>query len=94
MGSNLYRLKYLGLEHRIELVECDLQDLSQVIKIISGYQPGIFKPGGKLSFPIIPSNPLDHSVQYHSVLNILEAIRLINPSIRFYQASTMKCMAG
>src|ERR1700748_1511175 len=38
-GSNLFRLKYLNVENRIELVECDLQDLSQIIKIVSQYKP-------------------------------------------------------
>lgn len=89
-GSNLYRLRYLGLNNSIELVECDLQDLSQVIKIISIYQPDeIYNLAAQSSVSLSFQQPIG-TIQFNisSVLNILEAIRLIKPSIRFYQAST------
>src|SRR5664279_3641697 len=38
-GTNVYRLQYLGINKQVELMECDLQDLSQVIKIILETKP-------------------------------------------------------
>jgi GDPmannose 4,6-dehydratase len=89
-GSNLYRLKYLELNNSLELVECDLHDLSQVIKIISVYSPDeIYNLAAQSSVSLSFQQPIG-TIQFNisSVLNILEAIRLIKPDIRFYQAST------
>lgn len=89
-GSNLYRLKYLGILDKVELVECDLQDLSQIIKIISLYQPEeIYNLAAQSSVSLSFQQPIG-TLYYniHSITNILEAIRLLNPSIRVYQAST------
>jgi GDPmannose 4,6-dehydratase len=89
-GSNLFRLKYLGLDNKIELLECDLQDLSQVIKIISAVNPDeIYNLAAQSSVSLSFQQPIG-TIQFNinSVLNILEAIRLIKPSIKFYQASS------
>lgn len=89
-GSNLFRLKYLQVENAVELVECDLQDLSQVIKIISQYKPAeIYNLAAQSSVSLSFSQPIG-TLQFNinSVLNILEAIRLVDAHIRFYQAST------
>ena len=88
-GSNLYRLKYLG-RFSVELIECDLQDLSQVINIISEYKPEeIYNLAAQSSVSLSFKQPIG-TIQFNinSVLNILEAIRLVNTNIRFYQAST------
>jgi GDPmannose 4,6-dehydratase len=89
-GSNLYRLKYLDVQDSIELVECDLQDLSQVINIISEYKPReIYNLAAQSSVSLSFKQPIG-TIQFNinSVLNILEAIRLVDTKIRFYQAST------
>ena len=89
-GSNLFRLKYLGLDNKVELLECDLQDLSQVIKIISSVNPDeIYNLAAQSSVSLSFQQPIG-TIQFNinSVLNILEAIRLIKPSIKFYQASS------
>ncbi len=89
-GSNLYRLKYLKVQDSVELVECDLQDLSQVINIISEYRPGeIYNLAAQSSVSLSFKQPIG-TIQFNinSVLNILEAIRLVDTKIRFYQAST------
>jgi GDPmannose 4,6-dehydratase len=89
-GSNLFRLKYLKLENSVELIECDLQDLSQVINIIAEYKPTeIYNLAAQSSVSLSFKQPIG-TIQFNinSVLNILEAIRLIDKNIRFYQAST------
>ncbi len=89
-GSNLFRLKYLGVDNTVELMECDLLDLSQVIKIISEFKPQeIYNLAAQSSVSLSFKQPIG-TLQFNinSVLNILEAIRLINPAIKFYQASS------
>ncbi len=89
-GTNTYRLEYLGIMSRIELLECDLQDLSQVIKIISSTKPDEFYHlAAQSSVSLSFQQPIG-TIQFNinSVVNVLESIRLLNPSIRFYQASS------
>ncbi|HEY4147655.1 MAG TPA: GDP-mannose 4,6-dehydratase [Chitinophagaceae bacterium] len=89
-GTNTYRLDYLGIIDRIELLECDLQDLSQVIKIISSARPDEFyNLAAQSSVSLSFQQPIG-TIQFNinSVVNVLESIRLLNPSIRFYQASS------
>jgi GDPmannose 4,6-dehydratase len=89
-GSNLFRLKYLHVIDQMELIECDLQDLSQVIQIISTYKPQeIYNLAAQSSVSLSFRQPIG-TIQFNinSVLNVLEAIRLMDTKIRFYQAST------
>ena len=90
MGTNTARLKYLKILDRIEMYECDLQDLSQVIKIILETKPQeIYNLAAQSSVSLSFQQPIG-TLQFNinSVLNILESIRLINPTIKFYQASS------
>jgi GDPmannose 4,6-dehydratase len=89
-GSNTYRLEYLDVLDKVTLLECDLQDLSQVIKVISSVQPQEFyNLAAQSSVSLSFQQPIG-TIQFNinSVVNILETIRLIDPSIRFYQASS------
>lgn len=89
-GTNTFRLNYLGVLEKLELYECDLADLSQVIKIIAHYKPKeVYNLAAQSSVSLSFQQPIG-TIQFNisSVLNILEAIRLIDPSIKFYQAST------
>jgi GDPmannose 4,6-dehydratase len=83
-------LQYLGIEKEVIYEECDLTDMPQLIRLFRQYEPTVIynlaaqssvslsfqQPVGTLTFNIV------------SVLNLLEAIRLVNPAIRFYQASS------
>ena len=90
-SSNTYwRLAFLRIEHDVEFVEGDITDLSSLIRVIEKTKPDEVYNLAAQSFvgtsweqPILTAN-----VTGVGVLNILEAIRLINPSIKFYQAST------
>ena len=89
-GSNLFRLRHLGLQEQVSLVECDLTDLSQVIKLISSVQPDeIYNLAAQSSVSLSFQQPIGTiTFNINSVVNILEAIRLVNAKIRFYQASS------
>lgn len=89
-GSNRNRLKYLNVDKYIQFLECDLRDLSQVLNIIKSIQPDeIYNLAAQSSVSLSfqqPIGTMDYNI--HSVLNILESIRLLNPTIKFYQASS------
>jgi GDPmannose 4,6-dehydratase len=89
-GSNLSRLKYLSVLDNVELVECDQGDLSQVLNIIATYKPReVYNLAAQSSVALSFQQPIGTiNFNIQSVLNMLEAIRLLDPSIRFYQASS------
>jgi GDPmannose 4,6-dehydratase len=87
---NTKGLDYLDVSKNIILEECDLADLSQVLAVIKQYSPDEIHNLAAQSSVSLSFKPLIGTIQYNvvSVLNILEAIRMINPEIRFYQASS------
>lgn len=85
-----WRLEFLGIEDQVELIEGDLTDLSSLIRAVNKAKPTEVYNLGAQSFvatswqqPILTAQATGIGV-----LNVLEAIRLIDPSIHFYQAST------
>jgi GDPmannose 4,6-dehydratase len=56
-GSNLSRLKYLGVLDKVELVECDQSDLSQVLNIMATHKP---KGSTKFSVPFFSTTHRDY----------------------------------
>jgi len=89
-GANLYKLRYLEVDTKVELAECDLTDLSQVITLLSKYQPHeVYNLAAQSSVALSFQQPIGTiHFNINSVVNILEAIRLIKPDTKFYQAST------
>ncbi|HYC30509.1 MAG TPA: GDP-mannose 4,6-dehydratase [Chitinophagaceae bacterium] len=89
-SANTSRLKYLGILDKVRLYECDLLDLSQVIKIFTSIPiDELYNLAAQSSVSLSFKQPIG-TLQFNinSVLNILEAIRLVSPHIRFYQASS------
>ena len=85
-----WRLKFLGIDKQVEMIEGDLTDLSSLIRAIQKSKATEVYNLGAQSFvatswqqPILTAQATGVGV-----LNVLEAIRLTDPSIRFYQAST------
>ena len=85
-----WRLRYLGIEEQVELVCMDLEDLSSQIRVLTQYQPDeIYNLAAQSFVGVSFDQPvLTGKVTGLGVVNLLEAIRLVDPSIRFYQAST------
>ncbi|HVX49948.1 MAG TPA: GDP-mannose 4,6-dehydratase [Chitinophagaceae bacterium] len=88
--SNLFGLQYLGVADKINLKECDLSDLTQVIAIIKEIQPDeIYNLAAQSSVSLSFRQPIGTiSFNIISVLNLLEAIKLVKPDAKFYQASS------
>ncbi|GAB2975442.1 GDP-mannose 4,6-dehydratase [Mucilaginibacter puniceus] len=83
-------LKYLKIDHKIIIEECDLLDFSSIIKILLKYKPDEFynlaaQSSVGMSFEQ-PIGTINYNTQ--SVLNILESIRLLTLDTKVYQASS------
>ncbi|SEA62523.1 GDP-mannose 4,6-dehydratase [Paraburkholderia sartisoli] len=89
---NFWRLAELGMEHHpeLELVEFDLSDASGVIRLMAKYQPDeVYNLAAQSFVGVSFDQPITTAeITGVGVVNLLEAIRIVNPAIRFYQAST------
>jgi GDPmannose 4,6-dehydratase len=88
--STTWRLQFLGIENEVELIDGDLTDLASITRAIDAAKPAEVYNLGAQSFvgtswqqPILTTQSTGVGV-----LNVLEAIRQTDPSIRFYQASS------
>jgi GDPmannose 4,6-dehydratase len=88
--STTWRLEYLGILDKVKLIEGDLTDIGSIISAIDISKPCEVYNLGAQSFVRTSWNQpiLTAQVTGVGVLNVLESIRLTDPSIRFYQAST------
>ncbi|NPD45553.1 MULTISPECIES: GDP-mannose 4,6-dehydratase [unclassified Lentimicrobium] len=87
---NFSRLDKLNITNDIKLVETDLQDTSNLVRVIQEEQPDeVYNLAAQSFVAHSFKNPiLTGNVTGIGVTNILEAIRIINTDIKFYQAST------
>lgn len=89
---NFWRLEELGVEthSNLHLVEHDLTDLGASIALLQKVQPSEIYNLAAQSFVGVSFEQPSATAQITGIgaLNLLEAIRLVDPGIRFYQAST------
>ncbi len=78
------------IKHDLTLVQGDLHDQSSLVSILGNYQPDEVYNLAAQSFVATSWNQavLTGEVTALGVVRLLEAIRLVNPKIRFYQASS------
>ncbi|TKR29717.1 GDP-mannose 4,6-dehydratase [Luteimonas gilva] len=89
-SDTLWRLRELGIENDVRLVDGDLTDLASLIHAMEASAPSELYNLGAQSFvgsswrqPLVTAQ-----VDGVGALNVLEAVRIVNPKCRFYQAST------
>lgn len=89
---NFWRIEELGIQHHpnLHLVEYDLTDMGSSLLLVQRAQPDEIYNLAAQSFVGVSFDQPGTTAQITGLgaLNLLEAIRLINPRIRFYQAST------
>ena len=89
---NFWRLEELGVatHHNLVLVEHDLTDLSASIRLLQKAEPSeVYNLAAQSFVGVSFDQPLTTAeITGLGVVNLLEAIRIVNPKIRFYQAST------
>lgn len=88
--DTLWRLRYLGIEHEVQLLDGDLTDISSLIRGIEKSNAcEVYNLGAQSFVGTSWEQPaLTAQVTGIGALNVLEAIRIVNPDARFYQAST------
>ncbi|WP_152397011.1 GDP-mannose 4,6-dehydratase [Paenibacillus guangzhouensis] len=88
--DTLWRLQYLNMDKDVELIEGDLTDVSSLIRAIQQVKPSeVYNLAAQSFVGTSWEQPITTSqVTALGALHLLEAIRLTDPSIRFYQASS------
>lgn len=94
--TTTWRLSYLGILDRVTILEGDLMDVTSIIRAVETAQPEEFYNLGAQSFvgTSWQQPQLTAQVTGLGALNCLEAIRMVNPRIRYYQASTSEMFGG
>ncbi|GGF66578.1 GDP-mannose 4,6-dehydratase [Terasakiella brassicae] len=91
-STNFWRICDLGIQNNpnLHLCEYDLTDLGSSIRLLEETQPEEVYNLAAQSFVGVSFDQPHTTAQITGIgpLNLLEAIRIVNPKIRFYQAST------
>ena len=89
---NFWRIAELGIENHpnLSLVEYDLTDLSSSIRLVESARPDeVYNLAAQSFVGVSFEQPVTTaSITGIGAVNLLEAIRIVNPKARFYQAST------
>jgi GDPmannose 4,6-dehydratase len=89
---NFWRIEELGISAHpnLHLQEFDLTDLGTCIRLIEKNKPDeVFNLAAQSFVGVSFDQPITTAeITGVGVVNLLEAIRIVNPEIRFYQAST------
>lgn len=88
--SSLHRLNYLGILDKITLHECNICHYEQIRHTVNLIEPNeIYNLAAQSSVGAsfkVPKDSLDFNL--NSVSVFIETIRTLNPTIKFYQASS------
>jgi GDPmannose 4,6-dehydratase len=84
------RLRWLGVLDQIEMVDGNLTDLSSLIRLIGDHKPDeIYNLAAQSFVATSWQQPLvTGQVTGIGAVNVLEAMRMVHPAARFYQASS------
>lgn len=89
---NFWRIEELGIENHpnLHLIEYDLTDASNSIRMVMEIQPDeIYNLAAQSFVGVSFDQPLATAhITGLGAVHLLEAIRIVDPKIRFYQAST------
>jgi GDPmannose 4,6-dehydratase len=89
---NLWRIEELGIQNHenLELLEYDLTDLSASIRLLQETQPDeLYNLAAQSFVGVSFAQPITTAeITGIGPVNLLEAIRIVNHKIKFYQAST------
>jgi len=88
--DTLWRLNELGITRDVTLIDGDLIDMTSILRALEASAAGeVYNLGAQSFVATSWRQPLlTASVTGVGALNVLEAIRIHDPKIRFYQAST------
>ena len=89
-SDTLWRLRELGIDARVQLLNGDMADLSSLIRALEKSRASeVYNLAAQSFVATSWEQPLlTGQVTGLGVANILEAVRIVAPTARFYQAST------
>jgi GDPmannose 4,6-dehydratase len=89
-SDTLWRLRYLNILDEVKIIDGDLLDLSSLIRALeTSKAEEVYNLAAQSFVGTSWQQPvLTTQVTGFSVVNVLEAIRIVNNKIKFYQAST------
>ena len=89
-ADTLWRLRYLGIDHDVRLIDGDLIDVASLVRAMETARPDEVYNLAAQSFVATSWHQplLTAQVTGMAVTSVLEAIRIMNPKARFYQASS------
>jgi GDPmannose 4,6-dehydratase len=89
-SDTLWRLRELGIEHDVALLDGDVADLGALLRALRESKAGeVYNLAAQSFVGTSWKQPLlTAQVTALGAANVLEAVRLTDPGIRFYQAST------
>lgn len=89
---NFWRIEESGIQNHpnLHLVEYDLTDMGAALRLLERSEPDeVYNLAAQSFVGVSFENPVTTAkITGVGVLNLLEAVRIVNPRIRFYQAST------
>lgn len=91
--SSFRNLDLLGIKEQVKLVSMSLTDFRSVLQVLTRSQPDeIYNLAGQTSVGLSFEQPVETLESIATgTLNLLEAIRFLGASIRFYNASSSEC---
>lgn len=89
-ARNRHRLDELGLTEHIEFADFDLADLGNLVRILEKFAPNeVYNLAAQSFVALSFEQPeMTGDITGLGVTRLLEAVRLVDPSIKFYQASS------
>ncbi len=89
-SDTLWRLRELGVERDVELIDGDLADQGSIVRALTiSKAEEVYNLGAQSFVGTSWQQPaLTAQITGLGALNVLEALRFVNPAARFYQAST------
>jgi GDPmannose 4,6-dehydratase len=94
--SSFRNLNYLGIREQIKLESMSLNDFRSVIQVITKSDPDeIYNLAGQTSVGLSFEQPVETLESIGTgTLNLLEAIRFLGKSIKFYNAGSSECFGN
>jgi GDPmannose 4,6-dehydratase len=91
--SSFRNLDLLGIKEQVKMVSMSLTDFRSVLQVLTRSQPDeIYNLAGQTSVGLSFEQPVETLESIATgTLNLLEAIRFLGASIRFYNASSSEC---
>ena len=87
---NFWRLDEMGIKDKIKLIELDITDQGNISRVLREVSPDeVYNLAAQSYVGASFEQPITTAeITALGALNLLEAIRIVNPKIKFFQAST------